>query len=169
MFTSVKHNLLQKLFKVQTLIVLNKRRFLRFNRFDLIIGTSSIVCGAGSVQLSGVRPSVRPSVCLSVRLSYPATARRSCEFAAAGPAAARRYRSILRLTAIVWKCVVLAGVWREQRRQHGSLPLPQRAVRSALRALSPDTLETPHRHASRPRRLSSDRSVVHSSTPTQLN
>ena len=66
MFTSVKHNPLQNLFKVQALIVLNKRRFLHFNRFDLIIGTSSIVCGAGSVQLSGVRPSVRLFVCLSV-------------------------------------------------------------------------------------------------------
>ena len=41
------------------------------------------------MQLSGVRPSVRPSVCLS----HPAVAHRCCGFAAVGPAA-RRYRSI---------------------------------------------------------------------------
>jgi len=37
------------------------------------------------MQMSGVRPSVR----LSVRLSLPAAARRCCEFAAVGPAVNR--------------------------------------------------------------------------------
>jgi len=41
------------------------------------------------MQLSGVRPSVRPSA----RLFHPATARRCCGFAAVG-SAARAYRSI---------------------------------------------------------------------------
>jgi len=51
------------------------------------IGTAGNVCGAGSMQLSGVRP--------SVSLSHPATARRCCGFAAVGPAA-RRYQSATR-------------------------------------------------------------------------
>jgi len=45
------------------------------------------------MHLPGVRPSVRPSAFLCVRLSHPAAARRYCRFAAAGPAG-RRYRSI---------------------------------------------------------------------------
>jgi len=47
--------------------------------------------GAGFMQLSGVR--------LSVRLSHPAAARRCCGFAAVGPAA-RRYRSIAARPAV---------------------------------------------------------------------
>jgi len=45
----------------------------------VVIGTARIVCGAGSMQLSSVRPSVRPS--------HPAAARRCCGFAAVGSAA----------------------------------------------------------------------------------
>jgi len=41
------------------------------------------------MHLSGVRP----SVCLSVRLSHPAASRRCCWFAAVG-SAVKRYRSI---------------------------------------------------------------------------
>jgi len=65
-------------------------------RCNLIVGNATVrvVCGAGSMHLPGVRPSVRPSVLLCVRhLSHPAAARRYCRFAAAGPAG-RRYRSI---------------------------------------------------------------------------
>jgi len=41
----------------------------------LLIRTAHIVCAAGSMQLSGVRPSVRLSVCLSIRpLHHSATA-----------------------------------------------------------------------------------------------
>jgi len=38
-------------------------------------GTARIVCGAGSVQLSGVRLSVRPSACPSVCPSLPSGGR----------------------------------------------------------------------------------------------
>jgi len=55
-----------------------------------IIGTARIVCRAVSMQLLGVRPSVRPSVCLS---QHSPAARCYCGFAAVGPAD-RRYRSI---------------------------------------------------------------------------
>ena len=41
------------------------------------------------VQLSGVCPSVHPSVCSSARLSHLVAARRCYEFAAVGPAAKR--------------------------------------------------------------------------------
>ena len=41
---------------------------------DVFVGTARIACGGLSTQLSGVRPSVRPSV----RLSHPAAARRCC-------------------------------------------------------------------------------------------
>ena len=48
-----------------------------------IIGTAHIVCGAASMQLSGVHPSSRPSV----RLSHPAVA--CCGFAAVDPTTRR--------------------------------------------------------------------------------
>ena len=63
-----------------------------------IFGTArTVYCirGAGYMQLSGVRP----SVCLSVCLSHLTAARCSCGFAAVGPAA-RRYRSIAARPAV---------------------------------------------------------------------
>jgi len=56
-----------------------------------VLLTARIVCRAGSMQLSGVRP----SVCLS----HPAAARRCCGFAAVGTTV-RRYRSIAARPAV---------------------------------------------------------------------
>ena len=64
----------------------------------IIVGTARIVCVAGSMQLSHVRPYVCPSVPRSL---HPAAARRCCGFATVGPAA-RRYRSITARPADRW-------------------------------------------------------------------
>jgi len=60
---------------------------------DVFVGTARIACGGRSTQLSGVRPSVRPSVRLSVcPIRQP--------HAAAVCPAARRFRSIAARPAV---------------------------------------------------------------------
>jgi len=55
--------------------------------------------------------------------------------------------------------IICSGIWRQQRQWECTLSLPQSTIRRSLRSLSPDAVETPHQHASRSRRLRSDRSV----------
>ena len=77
--------------------------FVRRCNSALVIDTACIVCGAGSMKLSGVRPSVCLSVCPTTSVPSLAAARRCGGFAAVGPAG-RRYRSIAARPALSSNC-----------------------------------------------------------------
>jgi len=74
--------------------------------YDCLINTVCLVCGARYMQRSGVRPSVCPSVRLSVCLSHRSTAAVACCGFAAGLPAGRRYRSTAAARRRSCKCHV---------------------------------------------------------------